>query len=202
MPERHAEVLIAGAGPVGCTAALALARAGVSVIMVEGCDTLPLELRASTFHPPTLDLLEDPDETERELLGQFPYQANSVLLHTDPSVLPRNRRTWASWNVHAPPVDQDSVRITYNMNILQKIPGPHVFNVTLNDQGSIPAYKILGRYTYRHPQYGPGSERVQSRHRELIGRRRTSFCGAYWGFGFHEDAVNSALAVANVLARE
>ncbi|MDE2935306.1 MAG: FAD-dependent oxidoreductase [Chloroflexota bacterium] len=149
-----------------------------------------------------LDLLEDPDETERELLGQFPYQANSVLLHTDPSVLPRNRRTWASWNVHVPPVDQDSVRITYNMNILQKIPGPHVFNVSLNDQGSVPAEKILGRFTYRHPQYGPGSERAQSRHRELIGRRRTSFCGAYWGFGFHEDAVNSALAVANVLARE
>lgn len=149
-----------------------------------------------------LDLLEDPDVTERELLGQFPYQANSVLLHTDPSVLPRNRRTWASWNVHAPLVDQDSVRITYNMNILQKIPGPHVFNVSLNDQGSIPADKVLGRFTYRHPQYGPGAERAQRRHRELIGRRRTSFCGAYWGFGFHEDAVNSALAVANVLARE
>ncbi len=148
-----------------------------------------------------LDLLEDPDETESELLGQFPYQANSVVLHTDPSVLPRNRRTWASWNVHVPPVDQDSVRITYNMNILQKIPGPHVFNVSLNDQRSVPAEKILGRFTYRHPQYGPGSERAQSRHRELIGRRRTSFCGAYWGFGFHEDAVNSALAVANVLAR-
>ena len=65
MPERHAEVLIAGAGPVGCTAALALARAGVSVILVEGCDTLPLELRASTFHPPTLDLLEDLDLTRR-----------------------------------------------------------------------------------------------------------------------------------------
>ena len=65
MPERHAEVLIAGAGPVGCTAALALARAGVSVILVEGCDTLPLELRASTFHPPTLDLLDDLDLTRR-----------------------------------------------------------------------------------------------------------------------------------------
>ncbi len=65
MPEQHAEVLIAGAGPVGCTAALALARAGISVIMVEGCETLPLELRASTFHPPTLDLLEDLDLTRR-----------------------------------------------------------------------------------------------------------------------------------------
>ena len=65
MPERSAEVLIAGAGPVGCTAALALARAGISVIMVEGCETLPLELRASTFHPPTLDLLEELDLTRR-----------------------------------------------------------------------------------------------------------------------------------------
>ena len=65
MSERNAEVLIAGAGPVGCTAALSLARAGVSVILVEACDTLPLELRASTFHPPTLDLLEDLDLTRR-----------------------------------------------------------------------------------------------------------------------------------------
>ena len=146
-----------------------------------------------------LKLLEDPEGPERELLGRFAYQTNSVLLHTEASVLPRQRRSWASWNVHAPLNDPDCVRITYNMNILQKIPGPHVFNVTLNDEGRVPDEKVLGRFTYRHPQYGPESERAQSRHRELIGRRRTSFCGAYWGFGFHEDAVNSALAVVKAL---
>ncbi len=149
-----------------------------------------------------LDLLEDPDGVERELLGQFSYQANSVLLHTETSVLPRKRRSWASWNVHAPLQDPDRVQITYNMNILQRIPGPHVLNVTLNDPGNIPEEKILGRFTYRHPRYGPGSERAQKRHGELIGRRRTSYCGAYWGFGFHEDGVNSALAVAKSLAGE
>ena len=148
-----------------------------------------------------LGLLEDPDRTEKDLLGKFPYQANSVLLHTEPAVLPRNRRSWASWNIRAPHNESDRVRITYNMNILQKIPGPHVFNVTLNECESIPAEKILGRFEYRHPQFGPGTERAQSRHHELIRRNRTSYCGAYWGFGFHEDAVCSALAVVNALDR-
>ena len=147
-----------------------------------------------------LALLDDPDPLERQILGRFAYQPNRVVLHTDPSVLPRSRRTWAGWNLHAPDQDPAAVRITYNMNILQKIPGPHVFNVTLNDPGGIAPERVLGRYTYRHPQYGPGSERARARHGELIGFRRASYCGAYWGFGFHEDAVNSALAVAAELA--
>ncbi len=149
-----------------------------------------------------LELLADPDALERDLLGSFTYQPNSVVLHTETSVLPRRRRTWAAWNIHAPVDDAEALRITYNMNILQKIPGPHVFNVTLNDPGGIPPEKILGRFTYRHPQYGPGSERAQSRHHELIRHRRISYCGSYWGFGFHEDAVNSALAVIEGLGSD
>lgn len=154
----------------------------------------------ATHADTALELLQDPCPLEREILGQFPYQSNSAVLHTDTSVLPR-RRTWAGWNLHVPNDGAARVRITYNMNILQKIPGPHAFNVTLNDPGAIPAEKILGRFTYRHPQFGPGAEAAQSRHPELIGLRRTSYCGAYWGFGFHEDAMRSALAVAEALAR-
>lgn len=155
----------------------------------------------ATHADEALRLLEDPCPLEREILGNFPYQPNSVVLHTETSVLPRRRRAWAGWNLHVPVDDADRVRITYNMNILQKVPGPHVFNVTLNDPGNIPAAKTLGRYTYRHPQFGPGAEAAQRRHPELIGQRRTSYCGAYWGFGFHEDAVNSALAVVKALSR-
>ena len=155
----------------------------------------------ATHADEALGLLDDPCPLEREILGNFPYQPNSAVLHTEPSVLPRRRRAWSGWNLHVPVDGADRVRITYNMNILQKIPGPHVFNVTLNDPGTIPAEKTLGRFTYRHPQYGPGAEAAQRRHHELIGLRRTSYCGAYWGFGFHEDAVNSALAVVQALSR-
>ena len=148
-----------------------------------------------------LVLLADPHPVERELLGAFDYAINDVVLHTDSSVLPRNRRAWAAWNFHMPVDEPDSVRITYNMNILQQVPGPRVFNVTLNDQGLIAPDEIIARFRYSHPLYCARSASAQRRHGELIGLRNTSYCGAYWGYGFHEDAVRSGLAVAEHLSR-
>ena len=149
----------------------------------------------------SLRLLADPSATEREVLGAFPYQRNDVLLHTDISVLPRSRRAWASWNYHVPASDRDVVSVTYDMNRLQKLKSPHQFNVTLNDAGTVHPDRILGRFTYHHPVFKPGRDAAQRRHAELIDVNRTSFCGAYWGFGFHEDGVRSGLAVAEVLAQ-
>ena len=148
-----------------------------------------------------LALLADPHPVERELLGAFEYAVNDVVLHTDTSVLPRNRRAWAAWNLHMPIEEPDSVRITYNMNILQQVPGPRVFNVTLNDPGLIAPDEVIARFRYSHPLYCSESASVQRRHGELIGRRNTSYCGAYWGYGFHEDAVRSGLAVSEHLSR-
>ena len=148
-----------------------------------------------------LALLADPHPVERNLLGAFDYAINDVVLHTDTSVLPRNRRAWAAWNFHMPVDEPGSVRITYNMNILQQVPGPRVFNVTLNDQGLIAPDEIIARFRYSHPLYSGRSASAQSRHGELIGLRNTSYCGAYWGYGFHEDAVRSGLAVVEHLTR-
>ena len=79
------------------------------------------------------------------------------------------------------PVDEpDSVRITYNMNILQQVAGPRVFNVTLNDQGLIAPDEIIARFRYSHPLYCARSASAQTRHGELIGLCNTSYCGAYW----------------------
>jgi len=148
-----------------------------------------------------LGLLADPSPVEREVLVAFPYQRNEVLLHTDPGVLPRTRRAWASWNYHVPAEDRNAVSVTYNMNRLQGLAARPLFNVTLNDHGQVRPEHVLRRLIYEHPLFEPGRDAAQRRHDELIDVNRTSFCGAYWGFGFHEDGVRSGLAVVRRLER-
>ena len=142
-----------------------------------------------------LRLLADQDEFETSLLQEFPYSRNRAVLHTDTSLLPRRRRAWASWNYHVSDSHPDQPTLTYCMNILQRLESRHTYCVTLNEVDSIDADRILGSYNYSHPIFTARRASAQARHTELIRRRRTSFCGAYWGNGFHEDGVNSALAV-------
>jgi uncharacterized protein len=146
-----------------------------------------------------LRMLADPTPVERELLGAFPYERNTAVLHTDVSVLPRRRRAWASWNYRLPPEPSSRATVTYCMNILQRLESRHVFNVTLNSDDRIDPAKVLGRFVYEHPVFTTARAAAQARHGEVIGRNRTSFCGAYWRNGFHEDGVVSALAVCRVL---
>ncbi|MBL8819026.1 MAG: FAD-dependent oxidoreductase [Planctomyces sp.] len=143
-----------------------------------------------------LRLLEDASSLERQVLNAFPYEPNEAILHTDESVLPIRRRAWAAWNYR---VTRDSLArptVSYNMNILQHISSRHTFCVTLNDAGMIDPAKIISRHMYSHPVFTLERAPMQARHGELIRNNRTSFCGAYWGNGFHEDGVVSALAVA------
>lgn len=117
----------------------------------------------------------------REILGHFPYQSNdTVLMGVD---------------LHR------SAAITFNMNLLQSLRSPHTFCVSLNEQGIDPS-KVIRRFTYHHPVFLPGRQAMQARHAELIGPNRTSFCGADWGFGFHEDGVKSALAVCRSFGQD
>jgi predicted NAD/FAD-binding protein len=139
--------------------------------------------------------------TERELLGAFRYEANQVTLHRDPSVLPKRRRAWASWNYRIPVGDSAKSTVTYHMNRLQRLASPHEYCVTLNDATGIRADAVLRRFTYHHPVFAVGRRAAQNRHPELIGPNRSSFCGAYWGNGFHEDGVRSAEAVCASLLR-
>lgn len=149
-----------------------------------------------------LRILADPTRTELELLAAFPYQPNDAVLHTDTSVLPRRRRAWASWNYHIREDDPDRAAVTYNMNTLQGLASEPIFNVTLNDHEDIDPEKIIRRIRYEHPIYTSKRTAAQRRHSELIGANRTSYCGAYWGYGFHEDGVRSGLRVAEQLAEE
>jgi predicted NAD/FAD-binding protein len=138
---------------------------------------------------------------ERELLSEFPYERNVAVLHTDESVLPRSRRPWASWNYRVTGSAESPATVTYNMNILQGLRSRHTFCVTLNDEGRVAPERVLRRIVYHHPRFTTSRAEVQKRHAELLTANRTSFCGAYWGNGFHEDGVNSALAVVNALRR-
>jgi predicted NAD/FAD-binding protein len=149
----------------------------------------------ATHSDQALGLLKDPSEAEREILGAFPYQPNSTVLHTDDSLLPRRRAAWASWNYYLPPHPQERATLTYHMNRLQSLSAPVEFCVTLNRDRDINQTKMIKKINYHHPVYRLEAPVAQKRWREINGVNRTYFCGAYWGYGFHEDGVVSALEV-------
>jgi len=149
----------------------------------------------ATHSDQALRLLADPTDDEREILAAIPYQRNDVVLHTDTSLLPRDRRAWASWNYHILKDDPGAVAVTYNMNILQGLDAPEQFCVTLNRPDVVDPRRVLRKITYHHPVLTTAGIAAQRRVREINGRNRTYFCGAYWGYGFHEDGVRSGLAV-------
>ena len=146
-----------------------------------------------------LSLLADADHRERDILGAIPYQANDVVLHTDASLLPRNRKAWAAWNAHVPNDRSDACTVSYCMNMLQGIDAPQPLIVTLNRTDAIDPAKILRRMNYQHPVYTQVSVAAQARKPEIQGHRNTWFAGAYWGWGFHEDGMRSAVEVARAL---
>jgi uncharacterized protein len=150
----------------------------------------------ATHSDQALALLADPSELERELLEAVPYQRNEAVLHTDRSLLPRRRRAWASWNYHLGADAGGGCTVTYHMNRLQSLRAEQEFCVTLNRTATIDPERIIRTIDYSHPVYTPAGVAAQSRHAEISGRNRTHYCGAYWGWGFHEDGVNSALRVA------
>ncbi|BBO34618.1 NAD(P)/FAD-dependent oxidoreductase [Lacipirellula parvula] len=134
---------------------------------------------------------------ELEILSAFPYQRNRAVLHTDETLLPRSPRAWASWNYRI--CKEDAATVTYNMNLLQGIESPRTYCVTLNDSGEINPSSVIRTFDYAHPVFTSNRTAAQARHRELLDANRTSFCGAYWRNGFHEDGVVSALSVVEAL---
>jgi predicted NAD/FAD-binding protein len=154
----------------------------------------------ATHSDQALRLLGDASDREHELLGAIPYQPNEAVLHTDASVLPRRRRAWASWNYHLLDEPTGRTTVTYHMNRLQSLRADRELCVTLNRTEAIDPAKVLARIDYAHPVYTPAGEAAQRRHHEISAlERRTHFCGAYWGWGFHEDGAASGLRVAQQL---
>ena len=160
-----------------------------------------------------LKLLSDPTPLEKEILGTFDCTDNVATLHTDTSLMPRRKLAWAAWNhlirngskskgALGDGSRPDRVALTYSMNILQSLPGPREYLVSLNSDDLISPDQVLARFHYRHPFYTPATVAAQKRWQEISRLdRRTHFCGAGWGYGFHEDGVRSGLAVARTFGQ-
>jgi uncharacterized protein len=141
-----------------------------------------------------LDLLADPTEEEQVTLGSIRYQKNRATLHTDIRMMPANRRAWAAWNYLRPQDGSQFTTLTYYLNRLQGFDVDQAVLVTLNRDDEIDPDLIVRRFDYAHPIIDRDAVLAQSRQRALS-RGELSYCGAYWGYGFHEDGVNSAMAV-------
>jgi predicted NAD/FAD-binding protein len=155
----------------------------------------------ATHSDRALELLSDPSPEERAVLGAIRYQSNRTTLHTDRRLLPANRRAWASWNYHRV-ADQPAVAtLTYRLRSLQGVGSGDELLITLNRDDAIDPARVVRTFDYAHPVFDVPAVAAQQRHEELNGRNRTWFAGAYWGFGFHEDGVQSARVVCRRLAR-
>lgn len=163
-------------------------------IQAGGCESEDFDqVVIATHSDQALALLADPSEAEREILAAIPYQRNEAVLHTDTSLLPRRRVAWSSWNFHLAAEPARGSTVTYWMNNLQRLRCKRELLVTLNRSEEIDPEKVLSRFSYEHPVYTAEGVAAQARHREINGARNTHFCGAYWGWGFHEDGVRSGI---------
>jgi uncharacterized protein len=154
----------------------------------------------ATHADQSLRMLMDADRLERRILGAFPYEANAAVLHTDRRMLPRRRRAWASWNYHIPKQTDAPATVTYDLSRLQGVDSPQPILLTLNAaEAGIDESRVIRRFQFQHPVYGLGSLDAQLQWSRISGRGGVYYCGAYWGYGFHEDGVNSALAVVDQL---
>ena len=140
-----------------------------------------------------LKLIKSPSFHEKNILKAIPYTDNEVILHYDDHFMPKRKLAWAAWNYHIDDNANSPASLTYNMNILQNLKTEAPLLVTLNPIQKINKKKIIKTLSYAHPQYSLRSIEAQSKYHLISGVNRTSFAGAYWGNGFHEDGVKSAL---------
>ena len=148
-----------------------------------------------------LKLLGDIVDIEKNLLSRFSYQQNRAVLHVDTSLLPRNREAWAAWNYIAGTGAPDSrpVSVSYLINKLQPLPFASPVIVTLNPTHAPREDSVIGKFDYMHPVFDRAAIDAQQELPAIQGKRHTWFCGAWTGYGFHEDGLKSALSVANAL---
>ena len=145
-----------------------------------------------------LRMLGDATADEQAILGSIGYQPNRATLHTDERMLPRSPLARASWNYWVAP-DEQRATVTYWMNLLQGIDSTRPLLLTLNRSDAIDPEQVLAEFDYDHPVFDAGALRAQRRRHEIQGVRGRYFVGAYWGYGFHEDGVQSALEVVRAI---
>lgn len=173
-------------------------RTGASVAVCSQSGTRHFDAVVLACHSnQALALLADPTARERAVLGAIPYQRNRVVVHSDASVMPHHRRAWSSWNALVNDGSSNSCQVTYWMNRLQGLPEGQQFFVTLNPSGRL--RNVWSVREYEHPVFTPAARAAQKRRAEINGANNTFYCGAYWGWGFHEDGFASAMDVVSLL---
>ena len=152
----------------------------------------------------TLAMLSNPSKLEFELLSNFKYQYNKATLHTDSSVMPKNKRAWSSWNYRIEPKNGEVKTSTiYYMNSLQQVSENQDYFVSIDDPGNINPQKIINEIDYHHPLFDLDAVKAQNKLHELnLQGNNTYFCGSYFKYGFHEDAFTSALDLCKVMLGE
>ncbi|WP_019012837.1 NAD(P)/FAD-dependent oxidoreductase [Elioraea tepidiphila] len=181
-------------------AVLAVARdkTGATVHLEDGATQRFDRVVLAVHGDAALRMLDRPSAAERAVLSQVRYQDNAMILHTDETLMPRRRGVWSSWNYLArgPADHRREVAVTYWMNRLQNLRTAQPLFVSLNPFRAPRPGTVLVEKTYRHPQYDPAMLRAQAQLPSIQGRDRVWFCGAWCGYGFHEDGIASAIAVA------
>lgn len=171
---------------------------GVRLQFADGSAQQFDQLVIATHADQALRLLGDPSAEERRLLSAWSYQHNHTVLHSDASLLPQQQAAWSAWNFTREAADDGDqpVFVSYYMNLLQGLQAQRDYCVTLNRRQPFRPETVIAEFDYQHPQYSFAALATQPQLPNLNGRRRSWFCGSYFGYGFHEDAVRSAVAVA------
>jgi len=144
-------------------------------------------------------MIERPSPVEQKILGAVRYQPNRATLHTDTSVLSPQSRAWAAWNYDRRSAVQTVPTLTYDMTTLQHLPGELRYLVSLNSDDSIDESTVLASFDYAHPVFDQAAVDAQARFDDVDGVDSLHFCGAWWGYGFHEDGITSGLRVCERL---
>lgn len=167
-------------------------REGVRVALADGQQLQVDHVFVATHSDDALALLANPTRLEREILGSITYSSNTAILHRDTSLLPKRPKIWASWNYFLDNTSLDLPTLTYNLDILQGRRSSQPWCVSLNrdPNGLRDVHEV---YEYSHPAFDRAAVDAQARKSQICGVQRVSYCGAYWGYGFHEDGVSSAM---------
>ncbi len=193
-------------------AVISVSRLADQVIVQTERDTQQFDWVVFASHADdSLKLLNDPTALEQDVLANFSYQDNRMVVHSDLSIMPKHKSQWASWHVH---VTADKSKFntqnqkprlhyafSYWMNKLQNLSCQTQIFATLNPNFKIDPKQILVERDYRHPVFNAQAIAAQRRWSDINGQNRTSFCGAYWGWGFHEDGARSAAKVVDQLEK-
>ncbi len=175
-------------------------QAGPQMVMEDGTRRDFDAVVLATHSDQALALLDAPTGDESQVLGALRYQPNRAVVHCDKDLMPRRKAAWSSWNVIGGPVDDEAlICVTYWMNRLQHLPTEQQIFVTLNPNRPIAPEKMFAAFDYAHPLFDNAALRAQEALSRLQGVGGVWFCGAYFGAGFHEDGLQSGLAVAEAL---